>query len=105
MKKMLESIAVPVIAVLIALVISAFVILAIGKNPIQAYKILLHGAFGSKQAIIDTLIKSTPLILTGLAVGFGFRAGVFNIGAEGQMGMGALALPHLQATSVVSHLQ
>ncbi|HOA17406.1 MAG TPA: ABC transporter permease [Fervidobacterium sp.] len=91
MKKMFESIAVPVIAVVIALVISALVILAIGKNPIEAYGSLIHGAFGNQQAIIDTLIKSTPLILTGLAVGFGFRAGVFNIGAEGQMGIGALA--------------
>ena len=90
MKKLLESIAVPVLAVLIALLISGFIILAIGKNPIKAYGVLLHGAFGSKQAIIDTLIKTTPLILTGLAVGFGFRAGVFNIGAEGQMAMGAL---------------
>jgi len=46
MKKMIESIAVPVIAVVIALVISALVILAIGKNPIEAYGSLIHGAFG-----------------------------------------------------------
>ncbi|WP_448375240.1 ABC transporter permease [Fervidobacterium sp.] len=90
MKKIIESIAVPVVAVLIALLISALIILAIGKNPVEAYGRLVKGAFGSQQAIIDTLIKTTPLILTGLAVGFGFRAGVFNIGAEGQMAMGAL---------------
>ncbi|MFN4223528.1 MAG: ABC transporter permease [Fervidobacterium nodosum] len=98
MKKFIENIAVPLISVLIALIISAFIILAIGKNPILAYGKLLNGAFGSKQAIIDTLIKTTPLILTGLAVGFGFRAGVFNIGAEGQMAMGALV-----AASVASN--
>jgi len=90
MKKIIESIAVPVVAVLIALLISALIILAIGKNPVEAYGKLINGAFGSQQAIIDTLIKTTPLILTGLAVGFGFRAGVFNIGAEGQMATGAL---------------
>ncbi|MDK2943741.1 MAG: ral nucleoside transport system permease protein, partial [Mesotoga sp.] len=55
-----------------------------------AYAIMLDGAFGSQEAIADTIMKMTPLILTGLAVGFGFRAGVFNIGAEGQMTMGAL---------------
>lgn len=90
MRRTIESVLVPVIAVLIALLISAVVILLTGKNPLQAYVFLVRGAFGSKQAIIDTLIKTTPLILTGLAVGFGFRAGVFNIGAEGQMTMGAL---------------
>ncbi|MFN6992326.1 MAG: ABC transporter permease [Fervidobacterium sp.] len=89
--KFIENIAVPVTSVIIALLISAIIILAIGKSPVEAYSKLLNGAFGNKQAIIDTLIKTTPLILTGLAVGFGFRAGVFNIGAEGQMAMGALA--------------
>ena len=81
---------IPVVSVLIALIIASFVILAIGKSPIEAYAIMLKGAFGSPAAIVNTIVKSTPLILTGLAVGFGFRAGVFNIGAEGQMIMGAL---------------
>lgn len=90
MRRNFESVLVPLLAVLIALLISAVVILLIGKNPLEAYAALVRGAFGSQQAIIDTLIKTTPLILTGLAVGFGFRAGVFNIGAEGQMAMGAL---------------
>ena len=84
------SFVVPIVAVILALVIASVVILLIGKNPITAYGALIKGAFGGKQAIADTIIKTTPLILTGLAVGFGFRAGVFNIGAEGQMIMGAL---------------
>jgi len=73
-----------------ALLISSVVILLIGQNPIVAYAALFKGAFGSKLAIASVIIKTTPLILTGLAVGFGFRAGLFNIGAEGQMVMGAM---------------
>ncbi|QTA37986.1 ABC transporter permease [Thermosipho ferrireducens] len=90
MNKKIWSILVPVVSVIIALLFSAVIIVLIGKSPFEAYAALLRGAFSSKQAIADTVIKTTPLILTGLAVGFGFRAGVFNIGAEGQMVMGAL---------------
>ncbi len=82
--------AVPIFSVIIALLISSVVILLIGQNPIVAYTALFKGAFGSKLAIASVIIKTTPLILTGLAVGFGFRAGLFNIGAEGQMVMGAM---------------
>ncbi len=81
---------VPIVSVIVALLIASIVIIMIGKDPIQAYEILFKGAFGSSSAIANTIVKTTPLILTGLAVGFGFRAGVFNIGAEGQMIMGAL---------------
>ncbi len=81
---------VPIVSVVIALLIASVIIILIGKNPLEAYGVMLKGAFGSKAAIANTIIKTTPLILTGLAVGFGFRAGVFNIGAEGQMTMGAI---------------
>ncbi len=81
---------VPVVSVVIALLIASVIIILIGKNPIEAYAVMIKGAFGSKAALANTVIKTTPLILTGLAVGFGFRAGVFNIGAEGQMTMGAI---------------
>jgi len=81
---------VPIISVIMALLISSVVILLIGQDPIVAYAALFKGAFGSKLAIASVIIKTTPLILTGLAVGFGFRAGLFNIGAEGQMVMGAM---------------
>ncbi|MDK2951402.1 MAG: ral nucleoside transport system permease protein [Kosmotogales bacterium] len=81
---------VPVISVIIALLIASVIILSVGKNPIEAYSIMIVGAFGGSEQIADTLVKMTPLLLTGLAVGFGFRAGIFNIGAEGQMTMGAL---------------
>jgi simple sugar transport system permease protein len=57
--------------------------------PIEAYGALLEGSLGSIQAIGATLNTATPLIFTGLAVAFGFRAGLFNIGANGQFLMGA----------------
>jgi len=81
---------VPVISVLFALIIAGIIIVLIGKNPFMAYGKMLEGAFGSKTAWASNITKMTSLVLTGLAVGFGFRAGVFNIGAEGQMSVGAM---------------
>jgi simple sugar transport system permease protein len=90
-KKRAIKILVPVLSVIIALLIGAIVILAIGKNPIVAYKEMFIGAFGSKMSWASNITKMTSLLLTGLAVAFGFRAGVFNIGAEGQMAVGGMA--------------
>lgn len=90
MSSKLWAFVVPIVSVIIALLISSVVIILIGQNPIVAYTALFRGAFGSRLAIASVVIKTTPLILTGLAVGFGFRAGLFNIGAEGQMVMGAM---------------
>jgi ABC-type uncharacterized transport system permease subunit len=58
--------------------------------PFTAYRALFQGAFGSVDAWIKTLVNATPLILTGFAVGIGFKAGLFNIGGYGQFLMGAL---------------
>ncbi len=90
MNSKIWSFLVPIVSVIIALLISSVIILLIGQNPITAYMALLRGAFGSRLEIASTIVKTTPLILTGLAVGFGFRAGLFNIGAEGQMIIGAM---------------
>jgi len=57
----------------------------------RAYALLLEGGFGSRFAITETLTRATPLILTGLAAAVAFRARLFNIGAEGQLYLGALA--------------
>lgn len=89
-KNKLYPFLVPLVAVLIALAIASIVIILIGKNPIYAYRVMIVGAFGGAEQLANTIVKMTPLVLTGLAVGFGFRAGIFNIGAEGQMAMGAL---------------
>jgi simple sugar transport system permease protein len=83
--------AAPLAAVLAALVLCAGLIAAAGVNPLSAYAEMLRGAFGSRLSITETLTRATPLILTGLAAAVAFRARVWNIGAEGQFYLGALA--------------
>ncbi len=90
MNRRIWAFLVPILSVVFALIVAAVIIVLIGQNPLVAYKAMVLGAFGNVQAFTDTIIKTTPLILTGLAVGFGFRAGLFNIGAEGQMIMGGI---------------
>ena len=82
----------PFIAVFIALLISCFLILLAGVSPLESYKELLIGSFGSRNAIAETLSRATPLILTGLAASIAFKAKFWNIGAEGQLYAGALAV-------------
>lgn len=87
----LSPITVPFFAVLTALIIGAFIIrFAADSSPILAYKALWDGSFGSVDSIANTLLKSTPYIIAGLAVGLGFKAGLFNIGAEGQLYAGGV---------------
>ena len=80
----------PLIAIFISFAIGAIIMLATGNNPIEAYGALLRGAFGSPLAVGRTLLNATPLIFTGLAVAVAFRAGLFNIGGEGQFFIGAI---------------
>lgn len=87
----LFAILVPTISVLLGLIVGAIIMLVSGHNPIQAYTSLWNGAFGDAFTIGETIRRITPLILTGLAVAFAFRAGLFNIGAEGQVIVGWLA--------------
>lgn len=79
------------LAIIIALILSALLILSSGSNVGVAFSGLFSGAFGSRKAIIETLVKSTPYILTGLAVTLAFRGKFMNIGAEGQFYSGAMA--------------
>ena len=58
--------------------------------PVTAYKALLQGSVGSLNSIVNTLVNATPLVLAGLAVGIGFKGGLFNIGAQGQFLVGAM---------------
>jgi simple sugar transport system permease protein len=76
--------------VLLAVLIGAILLAVSGANPITAYAALLQGAFGNMNAFGRTLEKATPLILNGLAVAFAFKAGLFNIGAQGQLLFGAI---------------
>ncbi|MGB3306671.1 MAG: ABC transporter permease [Thermomicrobiales bacterium] len=78
-------------AIAAALLVGAVVIRMAGNDPWEAYKALFNGAFRSKRAIGETLVYSSPLILGGLAFAIGARAGLFNIGIEGQLVMGGFA--------------
>lgn len=82
---------IPALAVLTALLIGGVVILLTGGSlgdVLEAYQALLVGSVGSVKAISETLTAAAPLILSGLAVAIAFRAGLFNIGGEGQIVMG-----------------
>jgi ABC-type uncharacterized transport system permease subunit len=78
------------LAVVAALVAGGIVIAISGENPIPAMEALFAGAFGGQRAIAETLVLATPLILGGLAFAVAARAGLFNIGIEGQMVMGGM---------------
>jgi simple sugar transport system permease protein len=106
----LERIAVPAISILLALVAAAFVVLILQPTPAgddislsffgylvgrfdtlwYAYEILFAVSLGSLAGFLEALKFATPLIFTGLAVAFSFRSGLFNIGAPGQMVLGAV---------------
>ncbi len=81
----------PLVAVPLAMIIGAAVLLAMNINPLAAFNALLKGAAGDVSGITQTLVKATPLLLVGLGVVIAFRGGVINIGAEGQIIVGALA--------------
>jgi general nucleoside transport system permease protein len=80
----------PAVAIGVGLLLGAVVLLLMGAHPGDAYQEMARGAFGSVYGLSETLVKATPLLLTGLGVGVAFRAGVWNIGAEGQLYMGAM---------------
>ena len=85
-------VAAPLAAVAAALLLCAGLILWAGESVPEAYGLLLKGAFGSRFALTETFTRATPLILTGLAAAVAFRAKFYNIGAEGQLYCGALAV-------------
>lgn len=79
----------PLVAVVLGLVAGAILILVTGENPLTAYSGLVDGSVGDAEAFGRTLEKATPLVLGGLAVAFAFKAGLFNIGGQGQLLLGA----------------
>ena len=81
----------PLIAVAAAFVIGGLVVLLIGEDPIQTYRLLIGSALSWPDGIGYTLFYATPLIFTGLAVAVAFRCGLLNIGAEGQLYVAAFA--------------
>ncbi|MBN2899723.1 MAG: ABC transporter permease [Clostridia bacterium] len=85
-------------AILAALLIGALIMILNGQNPFVGYSSLVAGAFGSKYKMASTLAKTVPLILTGLATAVSFRSGIFNIGGEGQLYLGAFAAAYVGFT-------
>ena len=92
MRERLTAVGVAAAALLVTALASAVLLALGGYDPLQAAGAMMRGAFGSADAFLSvTLVRSVPLILTGLAVALAFRAGVWNIGAEGQLYAGAMA--------------
>jgi simple sugar transport system permease protein len=99
MKTVTRELIFPLIAVIAAFFIGGLIVLAIGDSPIKVYQLLVSSAFGLYDALGNftydnwgyTLFQATPLIFTGLAVALAFNCGLLNIGAEGQLYIGAFA--------------
>src|SRR5438128_12602761 len=89
--RMLYAIGLPLLAVLTAVVLGGLAIFATGGNALLAYQGLWEGALGRPQSLSETLVWATPYIFGGLAVALAFKAGLFNIGVEGQIAVGSLA--------------
>lgn len=81
----------PILILVSAFITNGIIILLFGYNPIEAYAAAIDVTFGSLRGVGETLVKSTPFLMTGLSVAIAFRCGIWNIGAEGQFLIGALA--------------
>jgi simple sugar transport system permease protein len=81
----------PLVAVAVTLAACALLVAWAGAPVGRTYALLFEGAFGSRFTLTETLTRATPLMLTGLAAAVAFRARFWNIGAEGQLYLGALA--------------
>jgi ABC-type uncharacterized transport system permease subunit len=92
MKLNLRELLIPLVALAIGLGGALAIAAILGESPVLVLKVLLAGAFGSATQFGYSLFYATPILLTGLAVSWAFRAGLFNIGAEGQMALGGIAM-------------
>ena len=86
-----EALIPPLVALLVALICGDLLILSYGQSPAEVYRLLLQGTWGNAYGFGQVLYKATTLTFTGLAVSFGLRAGLFNIGAESQLAAGGFA--------------
>jgi ABC-type uncharacterized transport system permease subunit len=81
----------PLVSLLAAAVVGGLVIVVAGNNPFEAYRTMFDASFNGSRSFTRTLTLATPLTLTGLAAAVSFRMKIWNIGAEGQLYMGAIA--------------
>ena len=111
MNRKTAQILIPVLSIMSALVVSMLIIIIAGRDPIMIFEKMLQGTLGSAYGTGQVLFRTTTLILVGLAVALPFKVRLFNIGAEGQLQMGAFAaamtgamlpptLPSLSAVSL-----
>src|SRR5205814_4148920 len=89
--KLARELIFPIIAIVAAFIVGGILVALIGDDPIQTYRLLIGSALSWPDGIGYTLFYATPLIFTGLAVAVGFRCGLLNIGAEGQLTIAAFA--------------
>ncbi|RPI96006.1 MAG: ABC transporter permease, partial [Chloroflexi bacterium] len=87
---LLTGIAQAVVALVLSLIVGALLVALNGRSPIDAYDAMWYGAFGTQDRFAETLVKATPLLLIAVSVSISFRCQVWNIGAEGQMILGAI---------------
>lgn len=89
-KGIVSSLVIPFAAIIVSFAIGGILIAMVGVNPIEAYKAFFYGIFGNRVNIGNVLSVATPLMLTGLGIAFAAKCSTFNIGAEGQLYIGAI---------------
>ncbi|MDQ2889186.1 MAG: ABC transporter permease [Gemmatimonadota bacterium] len=90
-QKIEEALLPPIVAILIAFVAGDILMLSFNQSPLVVWRLLLEGTWGNAYGFGQVLYKATTLSFTGMAVAFAYRAGLFNIGGEGQLAAGGLA--------------
>ncbi len=85
----LDLITLGLAAISLSILVGAILMITLSQDPMKGYYLMLRGAIGNENRLATTVTKVTPLILTGLSVAIAFRCGLFNIGAEGQLVLGA----------------
>ncbi|MFN8470943.1 MAG: ABC transporter permease [Anaerolineae bacterium] len=84
-------IVIPLLSAALALLVGGVILLLLGANPVAAYIAMLQGAWGSPNALADSLVKATPLLFVGAGICIAYRGGMINVGGEGQFILGALS--------------
>ncbi|MBI5959973.1 MAG: ABC transporter permease, partial [Chloroflexi bacterium] len=87
----LQGLLIPLLSVFTAVIAGSILILLNGRDPITAFEGLIEGAFLEPRGLLSTFRNMTPLVLSGLAVAFAFKSGLFNIGVQGQLILGSVA--------------
>lgn len=90
-QKIWEGVGQSFLSVVLALAVGGLLLWASGRNPFSAYSSLFYGAFGTVDRFAETLVRATPILLIAISVSISFRCQVWNIGAEGQFILGAIA--------------